>query len=50
MKTINQIKEEATQTSIPIMMDEGMSFILDFIKKMTWNSFWKLELRWVILP
>lgn len=33
MKTINQIKEEATQTSIPIMMDEGMSFILDFIKK-----------------
>ena len=33
MKTINQIKEEATQTSIPIIMDEGMSFILDFIKK-----------------
>ncbi|MBQ1181558.1 MAG: hypothetical protein IIX63_05540, partial [Treponema sp.] len=33
MKTINQIKQEATQTSIPIMMDEGMAFILDYIKQ-----------------
>lgn len=33
MKTINQIKQEATQTSIPIMMDEGMTFILDYIKQ-----------------
>ena len=33
MKTINQIKEEAAKTSIPIMMDEGMAFILDYIKQ-----------------
>ena len=33
MKTINQIKEEAARTSIPIMMDEGMAFILDYIKQ-----------------
>ena len=33
MKTINQIKEEAAKTSIPIMLDEGMAFILDYIKQ-----------------
>lgn len=33
MKEINQIKKEAQTNQVPIIMDEGLAFILDYIKK-----------------
>lgn len=39
MKEINQIKKEAQTNQVPIIMDEGLAFILDYIKKMMYSLF-----------
>ena len=33
LKEISQIKSEARENQVPIIMDEGLGFILDYIKK-----------------
>ena len=33
IKEISQIKSEARENQVPIIMDEGLGFILDYIKK-----------------
>ena len=32
IKEISQIKSEARENQVPIIMDEGLGFILDYIK------------------
>ena len=33
MKELSQIKDYASKNSVPIMFDEGIEFIIDYIKK-----------------